>query len=350
MGFREFWIVLGCICVVVGAAAGLQRAVRAQAARTVIPHEVLAFYYGWYANPRISGHWLHWAPASDQRRATNISDTPLDGLYDSHDTAEIDRQLAEAHEAGLTGLVVSWWGQHSFEDQSLALLAPRAANFGLKVSAYLETLAGKSEAEREANAVADLVYLVRSYGESPAWLRVGGHPVVFVYTNAAGQLSLSAWNRALARVRAQSPHGIAVIVQKIDPAWLAVFDGAETYGAGMPDPPVRLDQIAQVASAGYTQAVALAGEKIIAVSVKPGYDDSHLGRSHPRTYPRESGQLYSVLWQAAIRAHPDWVVIDSWNEWHEGTELEPSQEYHSDYLQETRRFASEFLKTPPRSR
>ena len=38
------------------------------------------------------------------------------------------------------------------------------------------------------------------------------------------------------------------------------------------------------------------------------------------------GQTYRVLWEEAIKADPDWVLITSWNEWHEGSEIEPSWE------------------------
>jgi len=34
----------------------------------------------------------------------------------------------------------------------------------------------------------------------------------------------------------------------------------------------------------------------------------------------------------AIKADPDWVLITSWNEWHEGSEIEPSWEDGDAYL------------------
>jgi len=36
--------------------------------------------------------------------------------------------------------------------------------------------------------------------------------------------------------------------------------------------------------------------------------------------------LYQDLWQKAIAAQPDWILITSFNEWHEGSEIEPSKE------------------------
>ena len=45
----------------------------------------------------------------------------------------------------------------------------------------------------------------------------------------------------------------------------------------------------------------------------------------------------------AIAAHPDYVLITSWNEWHEGSEIEPSVEYGSLFLNATSVFSREFL-------
>jgi len=54
-----------------------------------------------------------------------------------------------------------------------------------------------------------------------------------------------------------------------------------------------------------------------------------------------------VLWEEALRANPDWVLITSWNEWHEGSEIEPSWEYGDLYIRLTGRYAPRFLAEPP---
>ena len=56
---------------------------------------------------------------------------------------------------------------------------------------------------------------------------------------------------------------------------------------------------------------------------------------------RWNGETYRVLWQEAIAAGPDWVLITSWNEWHEGTEIEPSVEFRA--IDDTAGFSRRFL-------
>jgi len=53
---------------------------------------------------------------------------------------------------------------------------------------------------------------------------------------------------------------------------------------------------------------------------------------------RERGthRTYDLLWRAALGSAPDWVLITSFNEWHEGTEIEPGVEYRGEFIRRTR--------------
>jgi hypothetical protein len=57
---------------------------------------------------------------------------------------------------------------------------------------------------------------------------------------------------------------------------------------------------------------------------------------------RRDGSTYDATWEAALAVSPPWVVVASWNEWHEGSEIEPSHEHGRRYLEATRRWASRF--------
>jgi len=57
-------------------------------------------------------------------------------------------------------------------------------------------------------------------------------------------------------------------------------------------------------------------------SVGPGYDARATGDI--RVKSRRNGATYDSMWHAAIAAKPDGVTITSFNEWHEGTQIEPA--------------------------
>lgn len=75
-------------------------------------------------------------------------------------------------------------------------------------------------------------------------------------------------------------------------------------------------------------------EKIRVGTVVPGYDDTEI-RTPGQCLPRNNLTTYRKYWQNIHENDLDWVVITSFNEWHEGTEIEPSKEYEFTYLQET---------------
>jgi hypothetical protein len=52
-----------------------------------------------------------------------------------------------------------------------------------------------------------------------------------------------------------------------------------------------------------------------------------------------------MQWQQAIAAHPTWILITSCNEWHEGTEIEPSTEFGETALLITQTYTHQFLPT-----
>jgi glycoprotein endo-alpha-1,2-mannosidase len=311
-----------------------------------VERQVLAFYYGWYGNPAISGHWVHWEGVNlTDHMIENTADFPAFGAYDSHDPAILDRQAEAARAAGITGFVASWWGRGSFEDQGMPLLLATAAKYKLVVSAYYETVAGDDAASHIRNATADLDYLLARYSSDEAWLKVKGKPVLFIYGRALHTLSPAEWQEVIAQIRRDNPGGVLLIADSLDHSFASVFDGASTYNitgqTRLKSPP----QVRAWAHAAYPRMVAAAGPgKISTVTLIPGYDDRATGRPSPRPVTaRWGGETYRALWQEAIAADPDFVLITSWNEWHEGSELEPSVEYGSNILNDTAAFSRQFL-------
>ena len=58
-------------------------------------------------------------------------------------------------------------------------------------------------------------------------------------------------------------------------------------------------------------------------SVGPGYNGSRAGELSA-SRARDNGATYDALWKAAIKAKPDGITITSFNEWGEGTQIEPA--------------------------
>ena len=166
-------------------------------------HEVLAFYYGWYATAERSGQVEHWPEGT--------ADEPLTGRYDSHDSAVIEAQLNQMKGAGITGIIVSWWRTGDFQDQGMLPLMNAADRIGLKVTIYYEVAKPRKAPTPEATAD-DLQSLLTLYANHPAWLRVRGKPVVFVYGRAVNELHLTGWEQVIAQVNRVMQAEFALLV------------------------------------------------------------------------------------------------------------------------------------------
>ena len=66
-------------------------------------------------------------------------------------------------------------------------------------------------------------------------------------------------------------------------------------------------------------------------TVMPGFDNNAIMKDGV-SVPRNNAAYYDVFWKNAKMSLPDGYVITSFNEWREGTEIEPSIEYGNQYV------------------
>lgn len=309
-----------------------------------VPKKVLAFYYGWYGNPQTSGRWVHWKNVDLAAKTIDGSTHyPQLGPYDCHDPQVVEQHCRWAAEAGIDGLIATWWQPKDFHDGGLPLLLDTAQKHGLAVTIYFETVPDKTPAK----AIADVRYLLDTYGKHPAWLRVEGQPVLFIYARAVNQIGLEGWAEVIQAIKAQYPAGVVFIGDVLNKDGSkdtqGIYDGVHAYnptGQTQGKSPAELRQWARTI---YPLWAGVNAEQLTCVTVLPGYDDTKLDRPAPRPVTeRHDGQTYRILWEEAIAADPQWVLICTWNEWHEGSEIEPSAENGNRALVATGEFARRF--------
>nr|MDO8119002.1 hypothetical protein [Candidatus Sigynarchaeota archaeon] len=88
--------------------------------------------------------------------------------------------------------------------------------------------------------------------------------------------------------------------------------------------------------------------KFWAPTVIPGYDDrmiyphehSYVGRNHTTNYGARL--TYDGMWEDALAIDPPWVMVCSWNEIHEGTEIDASVEYGDLFINRTAYYSGIF--------
>ncbi|MFD4526158.1 glycoside hydrolase family 99 protein [Streptomyces sp. NPDC058470] len=271
------------------------------------------FYYPWYGSPKVNGEWRHWQQG-ELTPPDNISANyfPVLGAYDSGDLrGAVARHMRWLRRAGIGVLVSSWWGQGSYEDRMAPVVLDAAAAEGIQVAWHIEPYQGRDA----ASVVADVRYLTGLYGDHPAFHRAeayGGRCAYYVFNS----LLTVDWS-ALHEV-----DDIAIVMaQTWDLSRIGDFGGVYTY-----------DAIATANRPDWTAVAAFCAERGIpwAPSLGPGYlDDRAVPGNTSPTLDRADGRIYDLEWEYALEsghgdAPPDWVSITSFNEWHEGTQIEPA--------------------------
>jgi len=335
---KQLWVKLflaGCLLIVALASGRLEGAE---------PHRVMAFYYPWYGTadgPGGAGRVAHWGRIDAEKK--DISESthyPALGAYDSHDPNVIDRHCRWAKRAGIDTLIVSWWGHDSYCDRAMQTILDVCGRHGLSACIYYETVPSPQTAETAAQ---DIVKVLRRYGGHPAHLKIEGKPVVFVYGRALQEIGLTAWLKAVRIINKEYEQGFTAIGDQFSYGAARVFDGLHTYNTAGSLQGMTPTDVRKWAPGTYRSWVELAdgAAKISTLTVIPGYDDTKI-RKPGLAVKRFDGELYRAQWDAAIEADPHWVLITSFNEWHEGSEIEPSFEDKELYLDLTAHYTKTF--------
>jgi len=298
-----------------------------------------AFYYPWYGNPETEGDYVQWNHAVAVRQGPPRSFPggddiganfyPALGCYSNNDDGTLTTHMKQLKQAGVGVISVSWWGKDSFTDKTLPRLFRVAGEHGIKINFHFEPRLGPGG--RNASMVRDgLVYLIDRFGEHPALYRDpkrGNRPMIYLYDSYLTKAE--EWATILApgginTIRG-TPYDTVVIglwVKKTEERFFldGHFDGFYTY----------------FASDGFTygsttshwsamQAWAREHHMLFIPCVAPGYKDTRIRPWNGRnTRRREQGNYYDHMFEAAINVHPELIAITSFNEWHEGTQIEPA--------------------------
>jgi uncharacterized protein YraI len=296
----------------------------APAAQAISDPLVLAFYYTWFDD----NTW----------NSGTLSDLPAE-RYASADRGAMGRHIDQAKAAGIDAFIVAWYGPGGATNQTeanLAALLDEAAARNFRIGILFETdspfLAG-------AGSVAGaLQHALGVHANHPAYLRADGRPVVFFWRSAL--YGAGTW----ADIRSQADPGNSAlwIGEGVDTSHLSVFDGHYLYSNTW-NPPADLTATNQK-FAGRVAAMreATGAPKLWVATVMPGYNDVAIRPNSGFARSREDGAYYAQSWQAALASNPNWVVITSFNEWPEGSYIEPSAAYGDAYIGLTSQYAGQY--------
>lgn len=245
------------------------------------------------------------------------------------------REFAAMRQAGIDVALPVYWGAPGAYDRpglrfSRAGLAPMVAALrqlgdrGVRLGLFYDT-STLSNAVRGASPSSALTDLTSPEGQElfcgtvleyfelvppDLWARLDDRPLVVLYVSAFA----SAWDERLGEVLAER-------FEKRFPGERPFLVADATWG-----------EIGQDRTTSW--GAALWGPKLYpgVAQIGPGYNDTPVPNRTTPIRDRENGNYYRHSWRSALLHCPELVLIETWNEMHEGTEICSTIETGRTYL------------------
>jgi hypothetical protein len=258
---------------------------------------------------------------------------PAVGPYDSGDLDVLEYHVLLMKLAGIDGVILDWYGPDDHLDYGLIhrsslKLIPYLKRAGLKFAVCYEdqTVPRLIEGKKidAAGAVAHgqrvMRWLEDHWFADSAYVRVDGRPLLLVF--GPQYYKEEQWTGLLAPLK--PPPAFFTLHHRRGPA-LGGYDWP------LPQEGLGLKAV----DAFYDRAKAWPASIPVAFPrFHDIYAESGVGKSYGHIPDRE-GRTYAETLERALRSRPAAVQIATWNDWGEGTAIEPSAEFGTRDLEKT---------------
>lgn len=313
------------------------------------PRKLLLMHYmPWYETPAVRGQWGgHWTGHQRQHDPDTLADDgrpdiwshydPLIGLYDSADPDVLECQLLQMKLAGIDGVIVDWYGISAAADyppihDATRALFDRAGRLGMKFAACFEDRTVQYQVEHghlapdeiDGHMAETFSWMDDAWFHAPHYVRVDGRPLVLnfgpIYVKDA-----PTWDRALS---AASPRPKLFALHHL---WKGIdADGGFTWvhpkaWEGDPDPATA------VANLQREHFWTTKDPAQMIPSATPGFRDVY-ANPHATIEHREGQTLRESL-EAAMTGPWPIVQLVTWNDYGEGTMIEPTHQFGYTFLE-----------------
>ena len=317
-------------------------------AATELQPAVLAHYMPWYATKDVSGSWgWHWTMNHfdpehvlwDGNRQIASHDQPLIGPYDSGDDHALECQVLLMKFCGLQGVIIDWYGigedlDHAANHQHTLKLVPWLKRAGLRFAVCYEDQAlAKKSANPAGDASAsvqqaekDLLWAQEHWFADPAYLMHESRPMLLMF--GPQLLKQEQWAGIEKRLAKRPftfalPHLARSIGAEGAFAWPPV-SGGKTLNA---------EEWTKQLKALYSGLAK--GEHVMA-TVFPGFKDIYKQAGVGESFgviPSRMGATFAESLDLALGAGSPVVQIATWNDYGEGTVIEPTRGAGYKYLE-----------------
>lgn len=302
----------------------------------------LAHYMPWYqARPFSKSFGWHWHMGfydpyevlADGTRAIATHYYPLTGPYDSADPKVIEYQLLTMKASGIDGVIIDWYGIDAALDyvsihkaSQVLFEAVRKAGMTFAVcyedQSITKMIQAKTFTADQAvpRAAATFRWMNQNWFQDPAYLKLDGKPVVLNF----GPQKFTRW----------SDWRTIFDSSGVKPWFVSLEDHSEHDADGFYNWPEMSKSVSGVLSLDTLvgqlntfYAKTRDSQRLIA-SAWPGFHDIYEQAGVASTYgflDDYDGGTFRLTLGAALAAKPDVIQLATWNDYGEGTVLEPNR-------------------------
>jgi len=309
---------------------------------------LLMHYMPWYVTPEMRGKWgRHWTGMErqhdpEQKGANGLPDIyshyhPLIGLYDSTDPDVLECHLLQMKLAGVDGVIVDWYGTFNYADyppihEATKAMFAATAKFGMKFAACYEDRSvellvqrGKLNREDIAGHLGETFrWMGKEWFSKPNYFRLNGKPLLLnfgpMFVKTPGQ-----WTLGMQELTEKPAlFGLHHLWKEAGAdggfTWVheAAWDGSQEEEIVLK----RIEESFTYFSTNHSRHIA---------SAFPGFHDVYK-ESFGRLDHRD-GQVLRQSLQVALNGPWPLVQLVTWNDYGEGTMIEPTHEFGYKFLE-----------------
>lgn len=240
--------------------------------------------------------------------------------YNSTDPAQVTRQIEDMISRGIDGVIVDWYGPGNFEDQAAQLIMHEAEkhpgfSFAIMIDAGAMGQSGCSGCSPQDALIHLLQYVESTYFPSPAYLNIGGQPIVTNFNvdrnNAVDWIAVNAALHIPPRYLFQDTEGFSH----------AMSDGS--YSWVMPQfPNYGMNYLVNF----YDTGLAFGKKETMGAAYK-GFNDALAAWGSGRVMNQQCGQTWLQTFSQINHLYNSgrqlpYLQLVTWNDYEEGTEME----------------------------
>ena len=296
-----------------------------------VDKKILVHYMPWFTANANAGSWgWHWTmnaydPNQGEQGARQIASHfhPSIGPYDSGNPQVLEYHLLLMKLSGIDGVIVDWYGLEDFRDypilhQNTQQLIEQAERLHLSfaicyedqtVPALVES--GKLAAsERVPHVSREIAWLDKNWFHLNGYVKLQGHPLLISFGHEG--LSDDEWTKVLSTVK--------------NPLTYLSEHHRRTAASGAFDWPLPKEGTKAQSSfinqsRAWPNAIPVAFPRFVDI-----YAEAKIHPSWGRIEDN-GGKTFESTLARAFESNRPLVQIATWNDWSEGTMIEPSREY-----------------------